>query len=92
MPWLVHAFAPDYALFLVQKIFNMYPPVIPAIAAFGVDGHLETKESNLALKMDADPNYPFIHASMDKEVHQELVIQKNWDPARLTFAARYGSV
>lgn len=49
MPWLVHSFVPHFAVSLSEKVFE-FPPVLPAIAAFGRDGHLVTKECNLAFK------------------------------------------
>lgn len=78
MPWLVHAYAPDFAVLLAKQLFGDHLR-LPAIAAFGPSGHLETKESNLALKEGrGDLKYPFIEASMDKEVEQELIHRYKW--------------
>lgn len=46
MLWLVHSFVPDFANFLVRKVFEFEEPVnLPAITAFGPTGHLVAKES-----------------------------------------------
>ncbi|KAL6549533.1 hypothetical protein OROHE_008650 [Orobanche hederae] len=45
MPWLIHSYAPRFAEDLAKRVFPVFPR-LPAIAAFGPDGHLETKESN----------------------------------------------
>lgn len=78
MPWLVHSYVPDFSIFLVYKVFKL-PFDIPAIAVFGPNGHLETKESNLAFKKEWNSKYPFIEADMDKEVHMELQNRHKWD-------------
>lgn len=84
MPWLVHSFVPHFAVSLSKKVFE-FPRVFPAIAAFGRDGHLVTKESNLAFKKGWNSKYPFIKAEMDDEVRWELVDMHNWDLERLFF-------
>lgn len=79
MPWLIHAFAPDFSVELASRVFGAVPR-LPAIAAFGTSGHLETKESKLALKVRAEnPMYPFIESSMDEEVKAELIAKYKWD-------------
>ncbi|KAL6539798.1 hypothetical protein OROHE_011569 [Orobanche hederae] len=90
MPWLVHSFIPHFAVSLSEKVFE-FPPVLPAIAAFGRDGHLETKESNLAFKKGWNSNYPFIQAEMDDEVRWELVDMHDWDLERLFFPEKIWS-
>lgn len=73
MPWLVHPFIPNFAHSLIRRLFNVYPLAnLPAIAAFGSHGHLDTKESGLAFKCLSKPVYPFIQADMHQEVYMEL--------------------
>lgn len=76
MPWLVHPFAPYFGVKLAAKIFDSLK--LPAIAAFGADGHLETKESNLGFKKKWDSKYPFIQPEMDDEVHSEILHKHNY--------------
>lgn len=83
MPWLVHAFEAEFATALVQQVFDVFPPRLPAIAAFGPDGHLETKESNLAFKNNSNSKYPFIEGNLDVEVHRELIHYYGWDLDRI---------
>lgn len=71
MPWLIHAYVPDFAARLAEKLFG-FPSNIPAIAAFGPDGHLETKETNLIFKKEWNSKYPFIKTDMCEEVLREL--------------------
>lgn len=78
MPWLVHSYVPDFAASLAKMVFEL-PFQLPAIAAFGPDEHLLTKESNLAFKKEWNSMYPFIEADMCKEVHRKLQIEHNWD-------------
>lgn len=73
MPWLILWFGPEYTVSLTRELFDVFPPRLPAIAAFGPDGHLETKESNLAFKNDFYSEYPFIQADMSEEVCVELM-------------------
>lgn len=78
MPWLIHAYEPQFATAVAERLFGM-PPLLPAIAAFEADGHLDTKESNLAFKKHWDSKYPFIQAEMDDEICRELKYQHHWD-------------
>lgn len=79
MSWLIHAYAPQFAVDLAKRVFGNFPR-LPAIAAFGPNGHLETKESNLAFKEVWNSKYPFIQADMDEEVCRELIDNMyQWD-------------
>lgn len=78
MPWLIHAYVPHFSASLARMVFKV-PFHLPAIAAFGTDGHLQTKETNLAFKEEWDTKYPFIEADMCKEVHREIQHIHNWD-------------
>lgn len=84
MPWLVHAFVPQFSVYLSKRVFEL-PPRLPAIAAFGRDGYLETKESNLAVKKSWNSEYPFIQADMGVAVHKELIDMHGWDLEDLFF-------
>lgn len=77
MPWLVHAHVPEYAVALMEDLFDL-PVPIPAIAAFGPDWHLVSKESNLAFKTDWNPEYPFI-SDLGVEVLKDLTKKHRWD-------------
>lgn len=78
MPW--PAFSCDLSMpsGLSRYIFNRLPK-FPAIAAFGADGHLLTKESNLASKYEWSSKFPFIQADMGQEVRVELLRKYKWD-------------
>lgn len=82
MPWLFHSFVPDFAVSLYEKVFQ-YPPRLPAIAAFGSDGHLQTKLSNLFCRAELNSVFPFIQADLDREVHREILSTYRWDLQRL---------
>lgn len=70
MRWFVHACVPHFDASLAEKVFEV-PFHLPAIAAFGFDGHLEAKDTNLAFKVEWSITYPFIEAHLCKEVHRE---------------------
>ncbi|XP_074332730.1 putative nucleoredoxin 1 isoform X1 [Apium graveolens] len=78
MPWVVHS-SPELAVFLFECVFPMSAH-LPAIAAFGVNGHLETKGSDLASNDKLVSLYPpFIQADMYDEVYQELKDEHGWN-------------
>lgn len=74
--WLVNTLAP-IVVPLAKRLYAS-PLQLPAIAAFGADGHLEAKESDLASKNEWSLDYPFIKADMDEEVRVELIKQQQW--------------
>lgn len=86
MPWVVHSSEPEVAASLFDCVFPVYQH-LPAIAAFGVNGHLETKGSDLASKDKLVSQYPFIQADMYDEVYQELKEEHGWDLEYLFFSA-----
>lgn len=79
MPWLMYPFFPEFSLRLAGKIFGFTPPRLPAIAAFGVDGKLVTKQSNLLSHGFQSNDFPFIQADMDDEICKELMFRYKWD-------------
>ncbi|KAL6511597.1 hypothetical protein OROGR_021194 [Orobanche gracilis] len=78
MPWVVHSSKPEVAVSLFECVFPISAH-LPAIAAFGVNGHLETKGSDLASNDKLVSQYPFIQADMYDEVYQELKDEHGWD-------------
>lgn len=86
MPWVVHSSEPEVAVSLFECVFPLSAH-LPAIAAFGVNGHLETKGSDLASKDKLVSQYPFIQADMYDEVYQELKEEHGWDLEYLFFSA-----
>ncbi|XP_074335463.1 putative nucleoredoxin 1-2 [Apium graveolens] len=86
IPWVVHSSKPEVALSLFECLFPISPQ-LPAIAAFGVDGHLETKGSDLASNDKLVSQYPpFIQADMYDEVYQELKDEHGWDLENLFYS------
>ncbi|KAL8106602.1 putative nucleoredoxin 1 [Apium graveolens] len=86
MPWVVHSSKPDVAVSLFECVFPMSAH-LPAIAAFGVNGHLETKGSDLASNDKSVSLYPpFIQADMYDEVYQELKDEHGWDLENLFYS------
>ncbi|KAL8106600.1 putative nucleoredoxin 1 [Apium graveolens] len=86
MPWVVHSSEPEVAVSLFECVFPMSAH-LPAIAAFGVNGHLETKGSDLASNDKLVSQYPpFIQADMYDEVYQELKDQHGWDLENLFYS------
>lgn len=79
MPWLVHAFNQQFSLRLTIKLFGVYPPRLPALAAFDRDGRLVTKRSNLAFREELKSKYLLDQADMDEEVNEELICWHQWD-------------
>lgn len=77
IPHLVHAYVPNFAKTLVEKVFGSVPH-LPAIAAFGSDGNLQTKESNLLVKKTWSSQYPFIQGDMEEDICNELVYHRNF--------------
>lgn len=78
MQWLIHAYEPRFAHSLAERVFGVIP-CLPAIAAFGSDGNLLTKESNLGFKEVWNCKYPFIEADIDEEVCKELMDVHHWN-------------
>lgn len=78
MSWLIHSFDSVFAISLAKKVFG-FPPHLPAIAAFRADGHLLTKESNLAFKKEWNYEYPFIQTDMSEDIRRELINRYKWD-------------
>lgn len=86
MPWVVHSSKPEVAVSLFECVFPMSAH-LPAIAAFGIDGNLETKGSGLASNDKLVFQYPFIQADMYDEVYQELKDEYGWDLENLFCSA-----
>lgn len=77
MPWLIHPYQPDFSDCLARKVFKRLP-LLPAIAAFGTSGQLVSKASNLLFEQHINSTYPFIR-SMEDEVLEELIHEREWD-------------
>lgn len=73
MPFWVCSLDQRDACSLAFKLFKLVP-LFPAAVAFGSDGHLETREDDLANKLGClKSKYPFIH-DMDEQVRKEINI------------------
>lgn len=77
MPWWVCSVDKKHARSLAYELFDT-GRISPAIVAFGLNGHLETRESNLANKACLNSKYPFIQ-DMEEAVCKELNIMYQWD-------------
>lgn len=89
--WFVLPFEPSISDSLVRVLFgsNFSMHQLPAVAAFGRDGFLQTKDSNLSFK-ECKSYYPFIEDDMTEAVRWELSNTYKWDLHRFHFP-RYTS-